>query len=94
MDTRTLVDPALLTVLDAMPTVALSDALLGPLRDAERFAQLPVVIPPEADAAMDVGSGLLATLGRPVRQSACECERVGQPSLGQSLFLVPQHPSW
>lgn len=52
MDTRTLVDPALLTVLDAMPTVALSDALLGPLRDAERFAQLPVVIPPEADAAI------------------------------------------
>lgn len=52
MDTRKLVDPALLPVLDAMPTVALTNELLGPLRDAERFAQLPVVIPPEAEAAI------------------------------------------
>ncbi|MGE0740390.1 MAG: alpha/beta hydrolase [Hyphomonadaceae bacterium] len=48
MDTRHLVDPDLLPVLDAFPTVALSDELLGPMREAERFAQLPV----QVDAAV------------------------------------------
>lgn len=52
MDTRKLVDPALLPVLDLFPTMALSDALLGPMREAERFAPLPVVIPEEATAAI------------------------------------------
>lgn len=47
MDTRKLVDPALLPVLDAFPTVALSNELLGPMREAERFAQLPVNVPDE-----------------------------------------------
>lgn len=46
MDTRNLVDPALLPVLDAFPTVALSNELLGPMREAERFAQLPAPVPP------------------------------------------------
>ncbi len=48
MDTRKLVDPALLPVLDAFPTVALSADLLGPMREAERFAQFPVALPPGA----------------------------------------------
>jgi acetyl esterase/lipase len=52
MDTRSLVDPALLPVLELFPTMALSDDLLGPMREAERFAQLPVVVPPEATAAI------------------------------------------
>ncbi|ANP46455.1 alpha/beta hydrolase [Candidatus Viadribacter manganicus] len=47
MDTRKLVDPALLPVLDVFPTVALTDELLAPMREAERFAQLPVTIPQE-----------------------------------------------
>lgn len=46
MDTRKLVDPALLAVLDAFPTVPLSAELLGPMREAERFAQFPVNVPP------------------------------------------------
>lgn len=56
MDTRKLVDPALLPVLDAFPTIALSHELLGPMREAERFAQLPVTLPDE------VREGVLQTL--------------------------------
>lgn len=47
MTTRKLVDPALLPVLDLFPTVALSNELLAPMREAERFAQLPVVVSDE-----------------------------------------------
>lgn len=49
MDTRRLVDPALLHVLEAFPTVALSDELLGPMREAERFAQFPLALSPAAE---------------------------------------------
>lgn len=48
MDTRKLVDPALLPALDAFPTIALSAELLAPMREAERFGQLPVTLPDEA----------------------------------------------
>lgn len=44
MNTRRLVDPALLPVLDVFPTIALSMELLVPMREAERFAQLPVKV--------------------------------------------------
>ncbi|MGE0531348.1 MAG: alpha/beta hydrolase [Hyphomonadaceae bacterium] len=44
MDTRKLVDPALLPVLDVFPTIALSNEVLGAMREAERFAQLPVTL--------------------------------------------------
>lgn len=44
MNTRRLVDPALLPVLDALPTFELSNALLAPMREAERFAQFPVIV--------------------------------------------------
>jgi acetyl esterase/lipase len=47
MNTRHLVDPALLPVLDAFPTIALSNELLAPMRETERFAALPIVVPPE-----------------------------------------------
>lgn len=52
MDTRKLVDPALLPVLDAFPTVALTNELLGPMREAERFALFPVSVSPEASEAI------------------------------------------
>lgn len=54
MDTRKLVDPALLPVLDAFPTVALTSELLAPMREAERFAQLPIAVPDEIREAIDV----------------------------------------
>ena len=40
------------------------------------------------DAATDTGSGLLATLGRPARQSACECERSSDIRLGSVMALL------
>lgn len=52
MDTRRLVDPALLPVLDLFPTMALSEEMLAAMRAAERFARLPVAVPPEATAAI------------------------------------------
>ena len=41
-----------------------------------------------ADPTMDAGSGLLATLGRPARQSACECERSSDIRLGSVMALL------
>jgi WD40 repeat protein len=41
-----------------------------------------------ADGSTDVGSGLLATLGRPARQSACECERSSEIRLGSVMALL------
>jgi len=35
-----------------------------------------------------VPNAFLDVFGRPVRASACECERVGEPSLGQALALI------
>lgn len=52
MDTRKLVDPALLPVLDVFPTIALTSELLAPMREAERFAQLPIVAPSEVTDAI------------------------------------------
>jgi triacylglycerol lipase len=52
MDTRKLVDPHLLPVLDAFPTIALTDELLAPMREAERFAQFAVKTDPEVEAAI------------------------------------------
>ncbi len=46
-----------------------------------RAAQLP-------DAAVDVPGGLLASLGRPARESACECERNGDLGLGSVMALL------
>src|SRR5262249_27021059 len=37
---------------------------------------------------MDTSSGLLATLGRPARQSACECERTSDLRLGSVMALL------
>jgi WD40 repeat protein len=41
-----------------------------------------------ADVATTVPSGFLATLGRPVRESACECERSDELQLGAVLAMV------
>jgi WD40 repeat protein len=41
-----------------------------------------------ADVATTVPSGFLATLGRPVRESACECERSDELQLGAILAMV------
>lgn len=40
------------------------------------------------DSGVDVPSGLLATLGRPPRESACECERSNDIRLGSVMSLL------
>ncbi|MFM8893004.1 MAG: hypothetical protein ACKOTB_15555, partial [Planctomycetia bacterium] len=46
-----------------------------------RAAQLP-------DVASGLGGGFLQTFGRPVRESACECERAGGMALGPVMALA------
>jgi len=40
------------------------------------------------DSALDLPSGFLASLGRPVRESACECERSNDVQLGPIMSLL------
>lgn len=54
MDTRKLVDPALLPVLDVFPTIGLTNELLAPMREAERFAQLPIAMSDEVREGVEV----------------------------------------
>ena len=41
-----------------------------------------------ADAALDTESGFLANLGRPARESACECDRQNDVQLGAVMSLL------
>ncbi len=67
---------------------ALSQTLEAPTRFASVSGEFPVgtraiELPDEA-----VPSQFLDVFGRPARMSACECERVDAPALGQTLELV------
>ena len=69
------------TLFDAVMRVTGSTPHIPGAKPGQRAVQL-------ADAATDVGSGLLATLGRPARQSACECERTSDIGLGSVMALL------
>jgi hypothetical protein len=69
------------TLFDAVFRVTGSTPQIPGAKPGQRATQL-------ADAATDVGSGLLATLGRPPRQSACECERSSDIRLGSVMALL------
>jgi len=69
------------TLFDAVFRVTGSTPQFPGAKPGQRAMQL-------ADAATDVGSGLLATLGRPARQSACECERSSDIRLGSVMALL------
>ncbi len=69
------------TLFDAVYRVTGSTPQIPGAKPGQRATQL-------TDAAMDVGSGLLATLGRPARQSACECERSSDLGLGSIMALL------
>src|SRR5437763_9451848 len=69
------------TLFDAVFRVTGSTPHIPGAKPGQRATQL-------ADAATDVGSGLLATLGRPARQSACECERSSDIRLGSVMALL------
>jgi len=69
------------TLFDAVFRVTGSTPNIPGAKPGQRATQL-------ADSAMDVGSGFLATLGRPARQSACECERNSEVRLGSVMALL------
>jgi hypothetical protein len=71
-----------------LPAEVLLDAIGRVSGSPPTFAGLPpgtraIELPDES-----VASSFLDTFGRPQRDSACECERVGSASLGQSLALL------
>jgi hypothetical protein len=71
-----------------LPAEVLLDAIGRVSGSPPTFAGLPpgtraIELPDES-----VASSFLDTFGRPRRDSACECERVGSASLGQSLALL------
>ncbi|MSU22572.1 MAG: DUF1549 domain-containing protein [Opitutus sp.] len=68
-------------LFDAVLRVTGSTPNFPGVKPGTRAAQLP-------DSAVDVPSGLLASLGRPARESACECERSGDLGLGSIMALL------
>lgn len=70
-----------------LPAEVLYDAVLrvtgatARLPGGVRANQLP-------DSALDLPSGFLANLGRPARESACECERSSDLGLGSVMALL------
>jgi hypothetical protein len=66
-------------LLDAMAQVTGVPTPFGGLPPGTRAIELP---------DESVGSAFLDTFGRPKRDTACECERVTDASLGQSLMLL------
>jgi mono/diheme cytochrome c family protein len=68
-------------LFDAVYRVTGSQPQFPGVKPGLRAAQLP-------DAAVDLPSGLLATLGRPPRESSCECERSNDIKLSSVLSLL------
>jgi len=69
------------TLFDAVFKVTGSIPHISGAKPGELATQL-------SDPTMDAGSGLLATLGRPARQSACECERNQRHPPGAVMALL------
>ncbi|MCB1244781.1 MAG: DUF1549 domain-containing protein [Verrucomicrobiae bacterium] len=68
-------------VYDAVYAVTGSTMNIPGARPGMRAAEL-------ADAQIDLPSGFLANLGRPVRESACECERSSDVQLGAVMSML------
>jgi hypothetical protein len=68
-------------LLDAVLKVTGSMPNFPGVKPGTRAAQLP-------DSAIDLPSGFLANLGRPARESACECERSSDIRLGSVMALL------
>jgi hypothetical protein len=68
-------------LFDAVHRVTGSQPRIPGVEPGTRAASLP-------DAGVKLPSGFLATLGRPARESACECERANDLQLGSVLALV------
>jgi WD40 repeat protein/mono/diheme cytochrome c family protein len=68
-------------LVDAVFHVTGSTSFFPGLRPGTRAQQLP-------DSAVDLPSGFLANLGRPPRESACECERSNDIRLSSVMSLL------
>ena len=66
-------------LLDAIDSVTGTTTRYGNLPAGTRAIQLP---------DEDFSNEFLTLFGRPPRKSACECERVAQPSLSQAVFMM------
>ena len=71
-----------------MPAESLLDAIDFACGTREKYPELPagtraIQLPDPA-----VGSDFLDVFGRPQRLIACECERVAEPNLSQTLHLM------
>ncbi|MCB1230400.1 MAG: DUF1549 domain-containing protein [Verrucomicrobiae bacterium] len=66
---------------DAVYTVTGATPNIPGAKPGTRAAEL-------ADAAIDAKGGFLATLGRPTRESACECDRTNDLQLGSVMALL------
>lgn len=66
---------------DAIMTVTGSTSKIPGVPPGSRAAELP-------DNGVELPSGFLNTFGRPVRESACECERTSGMQLGPVMALV------
>jgi WD40 repeat protein len=69
------------TILDAVYRVTGSTPNISGAKPGQRATQL-------SDVTMDVGGGLLATLGRSARQTACECERTTDLGIGSVMAIL------
>jgi WD40 repeat protein len=68
-------------LLDSVYRVTGSQSKFPGVPPGTRAAELP-------DSGVELPSGFLTTLGRPPRESACECERSGGLQLGPVMALV------
>ncbi|MDA1015773.1 MAG: DUF1549 domain-containing protein [Planctomycetota bacterium] len=66
----------------------LLDALNQVAGVPERFSGLPLGTRATQLPSPDVGNDFLKTFGQPSRNTACECERNGEPKLTQALNLI------
>lgn len=66
---------------DTIFTVTGSKMKIPGVPEGTRAAALP-------DVALNTADGFLASLGRPVRESACECERSSEMQLGPVMALM------
>ncbi len=71
-----------------LPAEVLLDAVSAAAESPEKFAELPLGVRAISLPDASVNSAFLDQFGRPARATACECERVAEPSLGQALVLI------
>ncbi|AGA28815.1 DUF1549 domain-containing protein [Singulisphaera acidiphila] len=73
-----------------LPAEVLLDAVYRVTGSQSKFPGVPAGIRAAAlpDSGVELPSGFLSTFGRPVRESACECERSSGLQLGPIMALV------